>query len=203
MEKRIKDLYCGFTDDTINILGKIIVKTQFNGWICEETSFFITGGHERNILGNDNLPELGIEVKQKKYPEPICMVNQPPFESKCINQHSSNEKVFSEFKELFKELENEQIVNFSIVGGETTGTYQFLTGFYGLGEMPNEFQRVMDSLLKSIPFLNCYIEDILVASKGSLEEHKAIVFNIVTILDKNNMAVKWGNVHFSNLRQNG
>ena len=47
------------------------------------------------------------------------------------------------------------------------------------------------------------LEDILVASKGSLEEHKAIVFNIVTILDKNNMAVKWGNVHFSNLRQNG
>ena len=38
--------------------------------------------------------------------------------------------------------------NFSIVGGKTTGTYQFLTGFYGLGDMPNEFQRVMDSLLK-------------------------------------------------------
>ena len=29
------------------------------------------------------------------------MVNQPPFVSKCINQHSSNEKTFSEFKELF------------------------------------------------------------------------------------------------------
>ena len=28
---------------------------------------------------------------------------------------------------------------FSIVGGETTGTYRFLTGFYGLGDMPNEF----------------------------------------------------------------
>ena len=58
VEKRIKDLYCRFTDDTINILGKIIVRTQFNEWICEETPFYITGGHERNILENDNLPEV-------------------------------------------------------------------------------------------------------------------------------------------------
>ena len=48
--------------------------------------------------------------------------------------------------------------NISIVGGKTTGTYQFLTGFYGLGDVPNEFQRVMDSLLKNIPFTNCYID---------------------------------------------
>ena len=58
VEKRIKDLCCGFTDATINILGKIIVRTQSNGWISEETQFFITGGHERI----DNLPKLGIEV---------------------------------------------------------------------------------------------------------------------------------------------
>ena len=62
--------------------------------------------------------------------------------------------------------------NFSNVGGETTGTYRFLTGFYGLGDMPNDFQRVMDSLLKDITFTNCYIDDILIASKGSLNEHK-------------------------------
>ena len=56
VEKRIIDLYCGFTDDTINIIGKTIVRTQPNG------------GHERNILGNDNLPKLGIEVTQRKCP---------------------------------------------------------------------------------------------------------------------------------------
>ena len=62
--------------------------------------------------------------------------------------------------------------------------------------MPNEFQRVMDSLLKNIPFTNCYIDDILVASRGSLEEHKSIVYKILPILDKNNMAVKWGKCAF-------
>ena len=62
--------------------------------------------------------------------------------------------------------------------------------------MPNEFQRVMDSLLKNIPFTNFYIDDILVASRGSLEEHKSIVYKIFSILDKNNMAVKWGKCSF-------
>ena len=81
--------------------------------------------------------------------------------------------------------------NFSIVGGETTGTYRFLTGFYGLGDMPNEFQRAMDSLLKDNPFTNCYIDDILIASKGSLNEHKATLSKFSNILDSKNMAVKW------------
>ena len=53
--------------------------------------------------------------------------------------------------------------NFSIVGCETTGTYRFLTGFYGLGDMTNEIQRVMDLLLKNISLTNCYIDDILLA----------------------------------------
>ena len=75
---------------------------------------------------------------------------------------------------------------------KTTGTYQFSTGFYGLIDMPNELQRVMDSVLKNIPLTNCYIDDILVASKGSLKEQKAIVHKILTILDKNNMGLKWG-----------
>ena len=66
--------------------------------------------------------------------------------------------------------------NFSLVGGDITGTYQFLTGFYGLCEMPNEFQRVMDSTLGNIPFINCYLDDILVASKGSFIDHKKIVY---------------------------
>ena len=57
--------------------------------------------------------------------------------------------------------------------------------------MPNEFQRVMDSLLKDIPFTNCYIDDIVIASKGLLNEHKAILTNILNILDNKNMAVKW------------
>ena len=71
VERRVRDLYCGFTDDTINLLRKIIIRTQSNGWISEKTSLFITGGQERNILGNNSLLKVGIEVKQKKCHQPI------------------------------------------------------------------------------------------------------------------------------------
>ena len=62
--------------------------------------------------------------------------------------------------------------------------------------MSNEFQRFMDSLLKNILFTNCYIGDILVASRGYLEEQKAMVYKILSILDKNKMAVNWGKSAF-------
>ena len=71
-----------------------------------------------------------------------------------------------------------------------------LTGFYGLGHMPNEFQRVMGSLLRSTTFPNCNDDDILIASKGSLEEHRDIVMKILNILKIKNMAVKWEKIAF-------
>ena len=67
--------------------------------------------------------------------------------------------------------------NFGLVGGDITGTYQFSTGFYGLADMPNEFQRVMESTIGNIPFTNYYLDDILVASKGSFTNHKNIVYD--------------------------
>ena len=71
------------------------------------------------------------------------------------------------------------------------GTYQFLTGFYGLGDMSNEFQRVMDSTIENIPFTNCYLDDILVASIGSYIDNKKIVYKILLTLNNYNFAVKW------------
>ena len=37
--------------------------------------------------------------------------------------------------------------NFQILGGESTGTYAFNTGFYGLTIMPPEFEKIMDNVL--------------------------------------------------------
>ena len=74
--------------------------------------------------------------------------------------------------------------NFSIMGGNINGTYQYSTGFYGLSDMPNEFQRVMDSNLGSIPFTNCYLDAILIASKGTFLDHKNIVLKSLPTLVK-------------------
>ena len=37
--------------------------------------------------------------------------------------------------------------NFSLIGGNATGTYQFQTRFYGLTDMPAVFQRSVDLAL--------------------------------------------------------
>ena len=83
-----------------------------------------------------------------------------------LSNKDSGEVCFSnlDLKNAYSQLQlctdTSKQCNFSIVGGETTGTYRFLTRFYELGDMPTEFQREMDSLLKYIPFTNCYIDDI-------------------------------------------
>ena len=68
VDQATKELYCGFTNKAINITGKVIVPIFSNGWSHKESHFFLTQGHERNILGNDNLPKVGVEVSQKDYP---------------------------------------------------------------------------------------------------------------------------------------
>ena len=68
VDKATKYFYCGFTDNAINISGKVIISIFSNGWSQNACHFFLTEGHEKNILGNDNLPKVGIEVSQKYFP---------------------------------------------------------------------------------------------------------------------------------------
>ena len=49
--------------------------------------------------------------------------------------------------------------------------------------MLNEFFIVMDSKIGNLIFTNCYLGDILVASKGGFTKHKNIVHKILSILD--------------------
>ena len=56
--------------------------------------------------------------------------------------------------------------NFQIIGGESTGTYRFVTGFYGLTVMlPTEFQKVMNILLARFREVLVFIDDILIVTK--------------------------------------
>ena len=50
--------------------------------------------------------------------------------------------------------------NFNIVSGETTGIYHFKTGFYGLTDMPAEFQKAMDYTLIGLKNTFCFLDDI-------------------------------------------
>ena len=73
--------------------------------------------------------------------------------------------------------------NFQIIGGESTGTYRFDTGFYGLSVMPTEFQKVMDMLLAKFREVFVFIDDILIVTKGTKSEHLDKVREILKTLD--------------------
>ena len=65
--------------------------------------------------------------------------------------------------------------NFQIIGGKATGTYRFITGFYGLTVMPTEFQKLMDKKLSNIANTYVFLDDILIVTKGNRTDHYARV----------------------------
>ena len=86
--------------------------------------------------------------------------------------------------------------NFNIVGGKATGTYRFLTGFYGLADMPAEFQKAMDRTINHAKNTFCFLDDILIVSKGSEIEHANLVEAVLKKLDAENLALKLSKCEF-------
>ena len=60
--------------------------------------------------------------------------------------------------------------NFNVLGGEDTGTYRFITGFYCLTDMPTAFQEEMNYILLGCKHNHCFVYDIIIFSRGSQQE---------------------------------
>ena len=84
------------------ISGKVILPIFSNGWSHNDCHFFLTEGHERKILGNNNLLKVGIEISQKYFPH-----FQTHKQCKSINSISPSDKnkeilnISKTFKNLF------------------------------------------------------------------------------------------------------
>ena len=52
--------------------------------------------------------------------------------------------------------------NFSLIGGNATGTYHFQTGYYSLMVMPAKFQKAIDLTLTNCSNTYAYLDDILI-----------------------------------------
>ena len=92
--------------------------------------------------------------------------------------------------------------SFNIISGDMTGTYRFQTGFYGLTDMPAEFEKAMDyTLIGLIGSQKTYrfLDDILIVSKGSLTEHKSYVKKCLQRLDDENLRINLPKCHFGKL----
>ena len=80
--------------------------------------------------------------------------------------------------------------NFQIIGGKSTETYRFTTGYYGLTIMPTEFQKVMDLTLANINSVFVYIDDILIVTKGTKHDPINKVREVMKRLDEANLQLK-------------
>ena len=57
--------------------------------------------------------------------------------------------------------------------------------------MPHKFQRIMDRMTEKLPNTRCYLDDILIATMGSKDEHRKIVINVLKTIDDEGLAIYW------------
>ena len=70
---------------------------------------------------------------------------------------------------------------FAITGGNFTGYYRFLNSFYGLAYIPTIFQEKIDKTLENKH--PAWLDVILVVTKGSKEQHKRELVDVLTKLE--------------------
>ena len=75
VDKKTRELHCGFTNDTINIIGKIVVRIRSNGWIDDE-NLFLSPLDTRGTF----LPRIRIEIAQR---QPLVLVNNVTIPYSC------------------------------------------------------------------------------------------------------------------------
>ena len=87
--------------------------------------------------------------------------------------------------------------NFNIICGESTGTYRFKNGFYGLTDMPADFQKAMDYTLRGLQNTYCFLDDIITVSTGTEADHLAYVYKCPKKLDDDNLRINLQKCHFA------
>ena len=87
--------------------------------------------------------------------------------------------------------------NFNIIGGQATGTYRFNNGFYGLTDMPAEFQKAIEKTLYNITNTFSFLDDIIIVTGGGLKNHKEKLFKCLDRLNEENLAINLNKCHFA------
>ena len=84
-----------------------------------------------------------------------------------------------------------------MVSGDITGTYRFKTGFYGLTDMPAEFQKAIDCTFAGLDNTFCFLDDILIVSRGGIEKHLDLVRKCLIKLDQYYLRINLAKYHFA------
>ena len=103
------------------------------------------------------------------------------------------------YSQLYLDANTANHCSFNIFSGDMTGTYRFQIGFYGLTDMPAEFQKAIDYTLIGLQNTYCFLNDTLIVIKGSLNEHKNYVIKCLQRLDEENFRRNFPKCHFGKL----
>ena len=136
----------------------------------------ITVRKDRSVKIALDARSLNIAIMKEKYQMPNLDSLMEKL-SKIVNGKQKGEVLFTSLDMLYAygqttlHPDTAKHCNFQIIGGATTGTYAFKTGFYGPTIMPPEFQKIMDKIVRKKTKTFAFIGDILTVTKGSKADH--------------------------------
>ena len=80
---------------------------------------------------------------------------------------------------------------------KTATTYSFKTGYYGLTDMPAEFQKAMDYTLIGLQHTYCFLDEITIVSAGTETDHLAYIIKCLKKLDEDKLKLNLQQRHFA------
>ena len=89
------------------------------------------------------------------------------------------------------------------MGDHAAGTYSFLPGFFGLADIPAEFQKAMDRTFNNAKNIFWFLDDISLVTKGAESEHKKLVTEVLEKLNQEIFSLKLSECNFHRMKYIG
>ena len=101
------------------------------------------------------------------------------------------------YNQLNLHIDTARHCNFNLVSGDMTGTYRFKTGFYGLTDMPAEFQKAIDCTLAGLDNTFCFFGRYINSQQRRHRKHLDLVRKCLIKLDQENLRINLAKCHFA------
>ena len=164
--------------------------------------FVLTANKDGSIKLSLNIKPMNAQIWKNKYKMPNIheLIDSA---AQIITRNVPGKVWFTslDLKYAFSQLPLSSLTsshcNFNVLCGDATETCRFKTGFCGLTDMPTEFQKAMDCNLQGLEGVICYIDNILIVTKGDVHEHNELVEKVMQRLDVERWALKLSECEFS------
>ena len=197
-----------FSNKPIRIEGKIQSPITSSGRTFDSATFFFEADGLKSLIGRNLFHQLGLAVTQST-----------SLKGNLVNNISSSSEFKEQISKIFPELlsrigRSKNHIAKSKCHKKLQPSHQKvrripinlqdkvnieLKKLVGLTDMPAEIRKAMDYTLIGLKNTYCFLDDILVVNKGSLEEHERYVMSCLRRLDDENLRISLPKCHFAKL----